>query len=236
MKPKNWAKILGVVALLAVTVAVAAEVTKPVCGTWRYKLTVNVDTPEGMKSGSAVREAEICLADHLAPEAPDVDIKPRGEAVVIDLGKRGALFVLTAFGDYQLLISAFPRPLALTEEGLRYYENLKAKTTLKPEQYPQIVMFKDINDPKSVVLVKGWHFDVQKQEQVPVDNFNTFFGNEVKLKEIVIETTDEPVTWFVEKYLFWLTRLKGGYLHGGFTSGDAPLGLHGGNFKNGEIK
>ena len=28
-----------------------------VSGTWRYRITVEVETPEGLKSGSAVREA-----------------------------------------------------------------------------------------------------------------------------------------------------------------------------------
>jgi hypothetical protein len=32
---------------------------KPPSGTWRYKMTVEVETPEGIKSGLAVREVTI---------------------------------------------------------------------------------------------------------------------------------------------------------------------------------
>src|SRR4051812_15423843 len=61
--------------------------------TFRYKMTVTVTTPEGDKTGSAVREVSVTHGLHLTPEMqPAVHLK--GEAVVVDLGSRGVLFAL----------------------------------------------------------------------------------------------------------------------------------------------
>ena len=237
---KTWAKILGASALLVVGAALAAEIVHKAvpCGTWRYKVTVNVDTPEGLKTGHAVREAKVCLVKHLVPEVADADVNPKGEAVVVDLGKRGVLFALTNFDNYQILWSVFPGPPAFEEKGLRYYETLKAKAVLKPDQYPQMVMFKDITDPKSVTMAKGWVFDVKTQQHVPVDHLAELFGAGVTIKDVTVEMTEEPVTWGIEKRLGWLSANKGGYLDGQFAGGGPELSniLHGGNFKHGDEK
>lgn len=67
------------------------------------------------------------------------------------------------------------------------------------------------------------------------DNFEELFGQGVRLKEITVEMTDDPVTREIERYLPWLPELGGSYLHGGSTSRHAPLGgLHTGHFKRGD--
>jgi hypothetical protein len=55
MKFARLVTMLGRALLLGIAVAEAAEVT-PLAGSWRYKMTVEVETPEGLKTGSAVRE------------------------------------------------------------------------------------------------------------------------------------------------------------------------------------
>ncbi|HET9630690.1 MAG TPA: hypothetical protein VFP14_14535, partial [Novosphingobium sp.] len=50
--------------------------------TYRYRLTVEVDTPEGLKTGSSVIEVRTALADKpLLPDANVLDIDVTGEAV-----------------------------------------------------------------------------------------------------------------------------------------------------------
>lgn len=196
-----------------------------VSGTWRFKITVEVETPEGLKSGSAVYE--MSNADSSAkilnfPEAGN-PATLKGEAVVVDLGKRGVLFSLIP-GE-RTFYNAFPRPGGpggeTTTEGIRYYKNLKdAKAILKPEQYPMMVIFKDLKDPMSV-------------QRVNTTNLFPQFGEGMSLQDVTIEITDEPITLGIEGKLPWLSGLNGGYLHGGFTGKDAPLGLHTGNFKQG---
>jgi hypothetical protein len=98
---------------------------------------------------------------------------------------------------------------------------------------PLLVRFRDINNPMTV-------------EKVHPLNLETSFGPGVKLTSATLEIapagiwpfswlgiTGEPITNNIEERLHWLAGTKGGYLDGGFTSRNAPLGLHGGDFKTG---
>ncbi|HTK84182.1 MAG TPA: hypothetical protein VL625_03765 [Patescibacteria group bacterium] len=56
----------------------------------RYKITVTVETPEGLKTGSAVREIYAKSGGPtMLAEASSGHVDATGEAVVVDLGKRG---------------------------------------------------------------------------------------------------------------------------------------------------
>lgn len=180
-------------------------------GTWRYKMTVTVETPEGIKSGYAVREMSNSRSKHEInlPQATH-PAKVVGEAVVVDLGKHGKLLALMngyAYGpDHAntILYKIFPSGSGgNSAEGIRFYRDLKAgPKAMTPGQYPVLVMFKDINDPKTVTSVmdiekdvsKGWH---QAEYIVKADRFEELFGKGVRLKEITMEMTEEPVTWGV---------------------------------------
>ncbi|WP_211369234.1 hypothetical protein, partial [Roseospira navarrensis] len=56
----------------------------------------------------------------------------------------------------------------------------------------------------------------------------------VHVREVILETTSDPVTWQVHGILPWLEELGGRFLHGGMLSSEAPYKLHGGNFRKGE--
>lgn len=211
MKLANWGKILGIAVILVVTAAIAAEVAYP-SATLRYKITVNIHTPEGIKTGSAVREVFI----QRQPELPESvsHIVPKGEAVVVDLGKRGIVFALFSSSDYQKIFKAFPGPPGLTPEGLKYYSSLKtAKAELTPDRYPMMVTFKDLSDPASVLnlLEVSNCFEQDKNgtciregSHVTKDRFEDIFGKGVGIKNVTIEMTNEPVTQKIIKWLSWL--------------------------------
>ena len=74
--------------------------------TWNYRITVEIDTPEGIKSGSAVRKVVATLQPKVTPETKQVSHRVYGEAVVIDLGKRGVVFAL--IGSHEEVYKAFP--------------------------------------------------------------------------------------------------------------------------------
>lgn len=191
--------------------------------TWRYKTTIIVDTPEGEKSGSAVREMTFamspcpqCLSDNYRAK-----ISTRGEAVVIDLGKRGIAFALMNWDSYRAIFDLFPGPPGATMAGVKYYSSLKnAKaslnqppfTTYPSTQYPTMVTFKDMKDPKTVDFVyKSESVSVPNQMALDykiTDNFETAFGKGVRIKNVTIEMTDEDVTWRVGSYLDWLQKLE----------------------------
>ncbi|MDD3020685.1 MAG: hypothetical protein PHX61_06860 [Alphaproteobacteria bacterium] len=242
----------GVVALLvvAVTLAYAMGENSEKTYTWRYKTTVTVDTPEGEKSGSAVREVNVTIKAcpvHICEKGylPG-KVSTKGEAVAVDLGQRGMLFSIIPTDSYLIVFNIFPGPHGgLTPEGAEYYSQLKnAKAEMGHNGYimgqiPTMVTFEDINDPKTVQLAysvaaisvpnqAAWDFKT-------TDNLEKLFGKGVHLKNVTVEMTDEPVTWGIEKILQWLGKVKMSYLNGKHINGPKLYDqLHGGNFQIGE--
>lgn len=191
--------ILASLFLLVAGVVLAFAVIFPT-QSWRYKMTVSVETPEGIKTGSAVREVSVTDNPKITPETiPHIEVK--GEAVVVDLGKRGVLFALMRNyrgSNYAFNISYLTIGGNLSPEGIRFLQNATGKkAVLEPKRYPMLVMFKDIKDPKTVTPILEFGPD----GSIKADHFEELFGKGVKLKEISIELTDEPVTWGIEEYI-----------------------------------
>lgn len=192
----------------------------------RYRMTVTVETPEGIKTGSAVRQIKVTEGFKFAPEmTPSIELT--GEAVVVDLGKRGVLFG-TMYGssgggdDYawRLPFDTFPYPRHGTpkeqEEFKSYFKH--AKAVLDGANYPYFFYFKDLNVPKTMEQVyKGqyrWEKDKEgrftggKHVEAVTDKMAEVFGSGVRIKEVTIEMTDDPVTWEIEKWLPWLKNWR----------------------------
>lgn len=204
---------LCVLAAIVFAAIVAWKIAYP-SGSWRYKITVSVETPEGIKTGSAVREIRAAVAPGFLGVEKSLPTSVVGEAVVVDLGERGVLFAIMGVDDYWQFENAFPTSLTWRDRFF-YYKNLKnVKTEVAPVNYPRLLAFKDINDPKSVTIaykpitkVKdalGYQYEVVGVE----DNMAELFGSGVSLKNIEIETTNEALTRRVERYLPWLIELK----------------------------
>lgn len=188
-------------------IAVAMDqVAKEKVYSWRYKITVNIDTPEGVKSGSAVRQVEITQKDITPPDGQPggknyvpgkknytTKFKVFGEAVVVDLGKRGTVFALIEDGAYAHVLRAFN--IKKFEDAERLTAGSKAQLNCDEHVYcPKIVTFKNIEDPQSVrlVYVNKTYADRTKEQ---VDNFEDLFGESVNLKDIQIEATNSTPQW-----------------------------------------
>jgi hypothetical protein len=147
---------------------------------FRYRTMVEVETPEGLKRGYAVREVGFSARANGGDYG-----HVRGEAVVVDLGGGQTLFALLTgdggnvdhAGDEMAsmfkqldsdMIQLWPDPPALRAPIIRH-------------PLPMLVTFTDITDPKSV-------------QRVDPANLAASFGPGVKLKRIVVETTSERVT------------------------------------------
>ncbi|MEO6202469.1 MAG: hypothetical protein ABIU05_13315 [Nitrospirales bacterium] len=87
--------------------------------------------------------------------------------------------------------------LPVEERGDRLEREFRGEVRDLPRQnYPLLVTFTDINDPKTV-------------QQVDPGNLAATFGPGVSLKRITLEITDEPVTeGKLESVLGWLDDLK----------------------------
>ncbi len=189
--------------------------------TRNYHITIEIETPEGIKSGSAVRQIVISNRFALNPDISPVYYNVRGEAVIIDLGDRGYVFVLVGRGPEEFR-SAFPYRSNDLREVIKYYNNLEngAQAVLE-KSHPRLVMFDDLNDP---MTVKG--IDRLKMDEV--------LGEGVTFKRATIEITDDPMTTGIENMLPWLKNLKAN-LDGtsGTFSNKLSNTLHVGNFRRG---
>lgn len=212
-------------------------------GTWRYRMTVSVETPEGIKTGSAVREIHAYSYPQLISTTSATVQVSKGEAVVVDLGKRGVLFALIG-EDYghRIIFDVFPGHHGTTSKGIRYYRSLKdAKVTLEPDKYPTFVRFLNINDPETVQQVsRADSLDRlrkinPKRSKESLASFEEAFGSGIRVKEVSIEITRDKITSGIQQYLPWLANTNG-YLDGQYLGGGPELSniLHTGYFQKGE--
>lgn len=150
---------------------------------WRYRLIVTVETPEGVRTGSSVREVTALRQPRLSPHVyTSVDVE--GEAVVVDLGGRGILFALINWDSYYEVFAAFPRSggKETTPQGLAYYKNLKPGLTaaVPPRNWPEMINFDNLQDPTSV-------------RPVSPNLLYTTYGEGVKIQGIFVEVTEDAV-------------------------------------------
>jgi len=184
-------------------------------GRLRYRMTVEVDTPAGVRNGSSVIESTITKGPGFG-DASGISYGLRAEAVAVDLpGSRNLYALLRSQGDgdtagyHARLVqgaacgngapSARPDPSFCKpgswREFRRWTQSTELKVTLAPEDYPLLVTFRDVRDPKSVVRVD------------PGDLAATF-GPGTRLRAITVAVTDEPVTTDIEKQFSWWARYQ----------------------------
>lgn len=163
-------------------------------GTWRYKLTLVVDDNGKQIVSSSVTQVYAQDQPRITPES-HADISVKGEGIVVDLGKKGVFFALLKSkklgSDYRyyIVFTEFPSEFdILSPDAIRYYSKLKAKKEMTFDNLPILVHFRDNKDPKTVELVDP-------------ENLEKTFGKGVKLVSATIETTDEPLTSMIWKYM-----------------------------------
>jgi hypothetical protein len=170
---------------------------------YRYRLTLFVETPEGEKSGTGVVEILVTKAAISLNQMP-MNWELRGEAVSVDLGKRGALFALLEGGRPAQSFLALPQAVFertgtldrryTAEEREGKLEGLQASAELARDEIPLLARFRDIDDPKTIEIVDP-------------DDLAKSFGEGVRLLRAIIETTKEPITKRIERQLKWLPEL-----------------------------
>lgn len=193
---------------------------------YRFKMTVEVETPQGLRTGSSVYEVSAENKVAITPGMVDRGWSVKGEAVAVDMPDGQTLFALLKTNakhndmvglSMTALDPAFKNDIVESAARISSEDGIRSPAKVSPSDYPLLVTFRDIRDPKSI-------------ERVDPANLASSFGNGVVLKRITVEVTDEDVTTGIETRLGWLADLKGGYLHGGFSSRGAPLGLSGLDF------
>lgn len=241
-------KALKIIAVLLVATFLYYKFAYPTY-TYRYRMTAEVETPEGLKTGSSVVE----ITTKQWPEwlrglagGHTSNTRSKGEAVFIEMPNEKILFIVSKGEEREYWLPyTFPMQdvssmsaekiksqafyLSKTREGIRYYGTLKnAKGVLPEYSTPLFLYFRDINNPMTV-------------EQIDPKNLEKVFGKGVKLKGITIETTNDPLEWKIESYLKWLPEydnklFDGRRIHTADAENKLANSLGSGSFSNGKEK
>lgn len=204
---------LTLAATLGATLALGgcASECSTVCGsrqvsrfTYRYRLSIEIETPEGLATGSGV--LEVLAIGVKRPDGASAGGGTTGEAVVVDLGRRGVLFALLKrvyrrnhhldelSGDVVLRAGYTKYDQESYAELARDIAATEGVIEVLPQELPMLVRFRDIDDPATV-------------EKVDPNNLAKSFGAGVRLKRATIEMTSDPVTTGIEKRLGWLGQV-----------------------------
>ena len=188
--------------------------------TYRYRLTIEVDTPQGVKSGSSVIGTTLQNNHDIKwapPEARKFTATTRGEAVFVDLDDGKHIIALLAMGKAADDDPEF-RTIAPGSLGVRPYEPTEvfpaiakasaAKVTVSVpgSLIPTLVLLEDLSDPWSARVISP-------------DDFETFFGPGYKIRDATVEfvsagawpfnemgLTGQPITTDIGKKLPWLGK------------------------------
>lgn len=153
----------------------------------RYDLTLNVNTPNGLVSGTSTQEIV-----HWLESSPILGVggsfrKVSGESAVVRLDEGRYIFALIDEYVLEESYSASGQVPKFADLGfLRWFLRLKYSTngdpiTVSRENFPPLVSFKDITDPASIFLLDPEHFAIS-------------FGQGYELKSITVKVTRKSVS------------------------------------------
>ncbi len=179
---------------------------------FRVKMTVAVDTPEGLKTGASV--FEISASDNIIKLPFNaISTSFKGEAVAVDLGGGQTLFALLRTPKdnsdpmttiLRLLASPANRRAESWLPAIRELSEAQAlgrKAVIPRDEYPMLVRFKDNNEPNSV-------------EVVDPDDLKKSFGDGISIKSIGFEITREALKSQIPSAFSWWSDLKNSQLDG----------------------
>lgn len=169
---------------------------------YRFRLTVDVDTPQGLRSGSSVYEVTAGRTGNILPDAGKRRWNVRGEAVAVDLPGAKTLFALLKTGAHfedmagLSMASLHPDFSGTGFDVVGVAKQLAAGEHPGPAEvalkdYPMLVTFADESDPSSVKLAEP-------------DDLAAQFGPGVRLRGITAELTDNHMTTSMKERLGWL--------------------------------
>jgi len=177
--------------------------------TYRFRTTIEVKTPDGLFSGSTVRQLSYGKPNFPFVSGRFYPQNIKGESVIIDL-PAGSLFSLlyyghsnTESGDGELLSYVDNHPEIdygdIAKERSNQIDKMdflirrRLRWELPRDQYPRIVRFRNLDDPKSAELVYP-------------GNMQKILGDGSDIVKISLEIVDDNVTDNIRKYIPWIDR------------------------------
>ena len=198
--------------LAAVIVAALAACSGPVYE-HRYRFTVEIETPDGIRIGSSVIEVAL-WSERVVGRGLTGQHKVTGDAVFVDLGHGRNVIATFGYGPF----ADQPRfhELAFKVLGLKggptdwpKPQQMRGKFDVPAVEMPTLVTFSDINDPLSAKVVFASDFAARSDGPriVAVDALAATFGQGHRLHRAWIEPTRDPVKLEIHDRLPWLMRL-----------------------------
>ena len=173
----------------------------------RFRLAVEVDTPDGLRSGSSVIEVERRAYGWVPVYSPGRGrvFVVRGEAVFVDLGLGRNLVAVLAHGDQaqdvdrvtSFWIEAHGRQRSEEDDVWSGRKELRGVVELRPPLIPTLVTFADPLDPATVRVVRPGEFEEA-------------FGPGFRFRRATLEVVPAsvPVTdGVIERRLPWLVGM-----------------------------
>ena len=191
--------------LAGVALVISLFMPKYPSHSWRQRITFAVSTPQGEKVGSAVQAVE-WNPNPIFKDGAAFHLTLKGEAVAVEIAPGQVLFALLdgpAGYQHTGLLALYQFGGGRPDRGHYPWTDSNfaavraahgaAATPLRPDLYPLLVTFRDLNDPKTV-------------EQVDPADLAASFGAGVKLARATVELTDAQVTTGIEKRLPWIAN------------------------------
>ena len=192
---------------------------------YRYRMTVEVDTPQGLKTGSSVWEVSVREGSGI----PDSGLRAseRGSAVAVEL-PTGTLYALMKRHDYVenqrgnyvtgVMASYLNRvDYPGATKDLAWPDDVKQIIRLKPvfeqdiDHYPLLVRFTDEKQPATV-------------QKVDPANLAASFGPGVSLKRITVTyTSDRPDVHALDERLPWIPTTASLHITEGILRSQRPF-------------
>jgi hypothetical protein len=192
MGEMKWA---GAIAILVGASFLLYLYTQPAY-THRFRLTIEVQTPDGLRSGSSVIETSAWESGNWGPtEARGIRRDFKGRAVFVDLGGGRNLVALLAFGpqgtDQSKLFRLVGAALA-PGRSIDWKDEYRLNGTgaLSREYTPTLITFADLANPRTAALVD------------PAD-FGKTFGSRFTFRQALLTTTSESASEGIGKILPW---------------------------------
>lgn len=174
----------------------------------RYRMTLEVETPAGLRTGQTVREQINYGSFPLLPGGATDHVEKAGDALAVDL-PRGVLFVTldNSYLDEALRFGTVtPHFRGAGDESadvdglVRRFRRTGATASITPEQlrgagfrFLVLMRFRDLADPAT-----GERLD-------PAD-LSAAFGPGVRIRKITLVPTKDPVSTDIEQRLPWLSK------------------------------
>jgi hypothetical protein len=236
---------LGLATLLTACAAPEPDPFPP----FRYRMTVEVETPEGLRSGSAVREVDYEPAGYAGGNFNVFRLKLRGEAVAVDLPDGRVVYALLRsprFSDFSahiaidtLLPGAPGEQMSPGRSGFNpsspefetAFAGLLANREIRA--LPSEPARRWSGGPEEtwpLLVTFRDETDPASVVRVYPDNVAATLGRGVTIKRITLAITDDPVTEGIEKRLGWLAQVYDGMLPKGFQPEGVPVGDYRGTF------